>query len=305
MRRVAQLSRCRQCCSLRQQQQWHQQQACRALNSSSEAASTAQKETHFGYKQVPESDKKGMVKGVFSSVAKDYDVMNDLMSAGVHRLWKDEFVRMLGVKEALQAGDSPPRVLDMAGGTGDISFRIIEEMSPYLRQDQGDEPIVTVSDINPKMLEVGEERAAKRFSGRALSALEFRVADAEALPFEDGAYDAYTIAFGLRNVTDVPRALAEARRVLRRGGRFMCLEFSHVNNPMLQRLYDAYSFSVIPKIGAVVANDKPAYQYLVESIRMFPKQHELERMMREAGFQAVSHTDMTCGVVSVHSGFKL
>eukprot|EP00611_Tribonema_gayanum_P014250 TRINITY_DN2557_c1_g1_i3.p1 TRINITY_DN2557_c1_g1~~TRINITY_DN2557_c1_g1_i3.p1 ORF type:complete len:311 (+),score=114.56 TRINITY_DN2557_c1_g1_i3:69-1001(+) len=306
MRIAAQLSsRCRQCCSLQQQrQQWHQQQACRAL-SSSEAASTAQKETHFGYKQVPESDKKGMVKGVFSSVAKDYDVMNDLMSAGVHRLWKDEFVRMLGVKEAIQAGDSPPRVLDMAGGTGDISFRIIEEMSPYLRQDQGDEPIVTVSDINPNMLEVGEERAAKRFSGRALAALEFRVADAEALPFEDGAYDAYTIAFGLRNVTDVPRALAEARRVLRRGGRFMCLEFSHVNNPMLQRLYDAYSFSVIPKIGEVVANDKPAYQYLVESIRMFPKQHELERMMREAGFRAVSHTDMTCGVVSVHSGFKL
>eukprot|EP00611_Tribonema_gayanum_P014251 TRINITY_DN2557_c1_g1_i4.p1 TRINITY_DN2557_c1_g1~~TRINITY_DN2557_c1_g1_i4.p1 ORF type:complete len:234 (+),score=41.59 TRINITY_DN2557_c1_g1_i4:69-770(+) len=159
MRIAAQLSsRCRQCCSLQQQrQQWHQQQACRAL-SSSEAASTAQKETHFGYKQVPESDKKGMVKGVFSSVAKDYDVMNDLMSAGVHRLWKDEFVRMLGVKEAIQAGDSPPRVLDMAGGTGDISFRIIEEMSPYLRQDQGDEPIVTVSDINPNMLEVSVSR---------------------------------------------------------------------------------------------------------------------------------------------------
>lgn len=268
-------------------------------------------DTHFGYQSVPEEEKKNLVKGVFSSVAKDYDVMNDLMSAGVHRVWKDQFVRQIHIKEILEAGNDPPRILDVAGGTGDIAFRMLDELSPYLNREQEQDntleqqPLVTISDINPSMLEVGEARASKRFPAATLRRIDWRVADAEALPFADNSFDVYTIAFGLRNVTDVPKALQEAHRVLARGGRFLCLEFSHVPNELVRKAYDAYSFNIIPPVGAAVAGDRPAYQYLVESIRMFPRQEELKNLMEDAGFRVVSHENLSFGVVAIHSGFKL
>mmetsp|Transcript_16604 Transcript_16604/g.24580 ORF Transcript_16604/g.24580 Transcript_16604/m.24580 type:complete len:242 (-) Transcript_16604:13-738(-) len=239
------------------------------------------------------------------SVANSYDQMNDLMSFGVHRLWKDEFVRMLAVKDIIRSGDSPPKILDVAGGTGDIAFRVLEEIAGHLSQEQMKSRIITVSDINSNMLEVGLDRAKQIFDPKFLNALDFVEADAENLPFEADIFDLYTISFGLRNVTDIPTALKEAFRVLKPGGRFMCLEFSYVENNLMRSLYDAYSFNVIPKIGSAVAKDEAAYKYLVESIRMFPRQRELKEMMGEAGFGLVTHKDMTFGVVSVHSGFKI
>eukprot|EP00752_Nemacystus_decipiens_P005583 g5052.t1 len=288
-------------------------------------------DTHFGFQQVPSEMKKGMVKGVFTSVAHNYDVMNDLMSAGMHRVWKDEFVNMLGIAPGYEAGSSAPKVLDVAGGTGDIAFRMADELRPYIfgpsstvaaadtdtgggadlekggSSDSSDSegPLLTISDINPDMLEVGEQRAGARFSRETLDMMQFVQADAEALPFEDNSFHLYTIAFGLRNVTDVDKALREAHRVLKPGGRFMCLEFSRVPIEPLQQAYDWYSFNVIPTIGEVVAKDRDAYQYLVESIRMFPGQEELEERMSSAGFKVVSHTNLTAGVVAIHSGFKM
>ncbi|CAM9229153.1 unnamed protein product [Chrysoparadoxa australica] len=288
-------------------------------------AKTGSSSTHFGYQSVDAEAKKGMVGGVFSSVASSYDVMNDLMSAGVHRIWKDDFVQMMRLEAMLKAGGSPPRLLDVAGGTGDITFRVIEKIRPWLEANQSSgnssgsgtqevwpdganqesrEPIVTVSDINPEMLEVGRQRAQAKFPPALLPAMEWRQVDAEAVSFDDATFDLYTIAFGLRNVTDIKLALREAYRVLKPGGRFMCLEFSHVNCAPIKAAYDAYSFNVIPVVGEVVAKDRAAYQYLVESIRMFPKQEELKGMMSEAGFHVVTHTDFTFGVVAVHSGFK-
>lgn len=285
-------------------------------SASGEPRSRSENDTHFGFQQVPSYAKKGMVKDVFSSVAHNYDVMNDLMSAGMHRLWKDEFVEMLGISTGWSAGSPPPKVLDVAGGTGDIAFRMADQLRPYLTSykerpsehdgaDGDDTPFLTVSDINPDMLQVGRQRAADRFSSATLDAMRFVQADAEALPFEDNTFHLYTIAFGLRNVTNTDKALREALRVLKPGGRFMCLEFSRVPIQSLQKAYDWYSFNVIPAIGEVVARDRDAYQYLVESIRMFPGQEELEGRMSTAGFQVVSHKNLTAGVVAVHSGFKL
>ncbi|CAM9344553.1 unnamed protein product [Ectocarpus sp. 12 AP-2014] len=287
-------------------------------------------DTHFGFQQVPSEQKKGMVKGVFTSVAHNYDVMNDLMSAGMHRIWKDAFVDMLQITPGFEAGSPAPKVLDVAGGTGDIAFRVADQLRPYMAgspageatqegEGQGEVqqdgavgdaidsnvPLLTVSDINPDMLEVGEQRAADRFSPEILTNMQFVQADAEALPFEDNSFHLYTIAFGLRNVTEIDKALREAHRVLKPGGRFMCLEFSRVPIEPLQKAYDWYSFNVIPTIGQVVAKDRDAYQYLVESIRMFPGQEELEERMSSAGFKVVSHCNLTAGVVAVHSGFKM
>jgi len=255
--------------------------------------------THFGFKDVDVEEKEELVKEVFHSVAEQYDVMNDLMSGTLHRVWKDEFVNMLLPVSCAGYGG---KVIDVAGGTGDIAFRIVERSNTMSPRDP---PVgVTVCDINASMLKVGEKRAEK--FGLDKGQLSFVEVNAEKLKqFEDNTFDAYTIAFGIRNVTHIENALSEAYRVLKPGGRFMCLEFSHVANPVIQAIYEKYSFHVIPTVGQLVANDRDAYQYLVESIRKFPKQREFERMIREAGFSHVTHTNLTCGVVAIHSGFKL
>jgi len=246
--------------------------------------------THFGFKDVDAKAKEGLVGQVFHNVADKYDVMNDLMSGTLHRLWKDTFVRtLLPVSSGEEA-----KVIDVAGGTGDISFRIVRQSKNVK---------VTVCDINSSMLAVGKQRAEKM---GLLKNLDFVEGNAEKLDqFPDNSFDAYTIAFGIRNVTNIDQALKEAHRVLKPGGRFMCLEFSHVANPVIQTIYDQYSFKVIPAIGQFVTNDRDSYQYLVESIKKFPEQREFERMIRQAGFSAVSHTNYTQGVVALHSGFKL
>ena len=237
----------------------------------------------FGDTPVAPSEKTRRVGEVFSSVAGRYDVMNDLMSGGLHRLWKDRFV----AKVRPRAGE---RILDMAGGTGDIAFRMAK---------RGAE--VTVADINPDMLAVGQERAKKR----GLDGLAWRVENAEALTTADAEFDAYTIAFGIRNVTDIPSALREAHRTLKRGGRFYCLEFSTSEWPGFGAAYDLYAENVIPKVGKAVAGDAESYQYLVESIRRFPRMAEFERMIGEAGFANTGHTPILGGLVAMHWGWKV
>ena len=248
----------------------------------------ADRETHFGFERVRLGDKQGKVDDVFHKVADRYDIMNDLMSAGLHRLWKDVLVAR--VKPSRTA---PFRHLDVAGGTGDVAFRILRAGGPRTH--------VTVLDINGDMLRVGRERAQKR----GLDRLDFVEANAEELPLEDETFDAYTIAFGIRNVPRIDRALAEAYRVLKRGGRFQCLEFSQPDVPLLERVYDAYSFNVIPQIGRMVTGDAQPYQYLVESIREFPNPERFRMMIEDAGFARASYERLTGGVVCIHSGWKL
>jgi demethylmenaquinone methyltransferase/2-methoxy-6-polyprenyl-1,4-benzoquinol methylase len=241
--------------------------------------------THFGFKHVAENEKSSLVKGVFDSVASRYDLMNDLMSAGIHRLWKHELVSMLSPSSGMH-------ILDVAGGTGDIAFRMIEKAGC----------LVTVADINQQMLEEGKSRAIDR---NLTHGLEWICCDAEALPFPDNHFDAYTIAFGIRNVTRIDRALSEAHRVLKPGGRFLCLEFSQLPNTTLQKLYDAYSFHVIPAIGKKVTGNEEAYRYLVESIRRFPNQENFLAMIKQAGFGVARYRNLSGGVVAIHSGRKL
>jgi demethylmenaquinone methyltransferase / 2-methoxy-6-polyprenyl-1,4-benzoquinol methylase len=248
-----------------------------------------QKQADFGYQRVPLGEKQALVDEVFRSVARRYDLMNDLMSLGLHRAWKDALVTAL----------DPPRsrsfaVLDIAGGTGDIAFRVLAA--------GGDATRVTVCDINLDMLEVGRERAAARSHGDAVT---FTEANAEALPFPDRTFDAVTIAFGIRNVPRIDRALAEAYRVLKIGGKFLCLEFSAVDVPGFDRLYDFYSFNVIPALGRMIAGDAESYRYLVESIRRFPNPPAFAAMLREAGFARVSFQSLTGGIVALHSGWRL
>ena len=263
-------------------------------------------------------EKESLVKQVFSSVASKYDVMNDLMSMGAHRLWKDELIRMIGYDAASKAEpDLIPRHLDVAGGTGDIAFRSAIELTKCYQSTVksmtstqvdtllDDERQVVVCDINPDMLSVGRGRVVSAVGINTSKLIGFVEGNAERLPFEDNSFDLYTIAFGLRNVTNKDVALKEAYRVLKPGGRIMIMEFSSLNNPMLQQMYDGYSFNVIPKIGELVANDRESYQYLVESIRKFPKQEELLGMVRAAGFGCASYRNLTFGVVAVHSGFKI
>ena len=238
---------------------------------------------NFGDEQVTPQEKTRRVGGVFTSVAKSYDVMNDLMSGGMHRLWKDRFVAKVKPRPGEQ-------ILDMAGGTGDIAFRMAKRGA-----------LVTVSDINPDMLEVGMERASKR----AIDGLSWQQENAETLRFPDGQFDAYTIAFGIRNVTDIPAALREAHRVLKRGGRFYCLEFSTSEWPGFGQLYDRYSESVIPRIGKVVAGDEDSYRYLVESIRRFPRMDAFQAMIEEAGFKSTSAEPILGGLVAIHGGWKI
>ena len=250
---------------------------------------TDQMKTAYGFGRVGEGEKQVRVDGVFHSVARRYDVMNDLMSAGVHRLWKDAMVARIAPSRT-----RPWHSLDVAGGTGDVAFRLVEASNRNAR--------VTVLDINGSMLDVGRARAAQR----GLSAnVDFVEANAEELPFADATFDAYTVAFGIRNVPDMARALHEAYRVLKPGGRFACLEFSQVDVPLLDRLYDAWSFNAIPAIGRAVTGDAESYRYLVESIRRFPNQEVFADAVREAGFERVTYRNMTGGVVALHEGFKL
>ena len=237
----------------------------------------------FGYEEVAPDEKTRRVGGVFSSVASRYDIMNDAMSGGMHRLWKDRFVRRVKPR----AGE---QILDMAGGTGDIAFR----MAPS-------DAAITVADINPQMLEVGMERAQKR----GIDGLVWTEANAETLAFPDRFFDAYTIAFGIRNVTDIPKALREAHRVLRRGGRFFCLEFSTTLWPGFAEIYDAYSHKMVPKLGQLLAQDADSYRYLIESIRRFPDMPTFERMIGEAGFVQTRVEPMLGGLVAIHSGWKI
>ncbi|GBG69268.1 hypothetical protein CBR_g3967 [Chara braunii] len=264
--------------------------------------------TDFGYRSVPEEEKAGLVEGVFKNVADKYDLMNDLMSGGLHRLWKDKLVSRLRPFPGMQH-------LDAAGGTGDVSFRIlnaIREMEKNIvrlpqRQSSADgdsQTKIVVSDINEAMLEVGKQRAKDRGFANAAE-LDWLQANAESLPLDENSFDGFTIAFGIRNCTHIDKVLSEAFRVLRRGGRFLCLEFSRVDALPLRQLYDMYSFMVIPCIGELVAGDKESYQYLVESIRRFPHQQRFARMIADAGFQKVQFENLTGGVVAIHSGFKL
>lgn len=245
-----------------------------------------QKTTHFGFRTVDESDKAGMVHGVFSRVASKYDIMNDLMSVGIHRLWKDAMMDWLAPRPGQQ-------LLDVAGGTGDVAFR-------FLKRAPG--ATATVCDMTESMLTEGQKRAeAEDMADR----LTWVVGDAMALPFKDNTFDVYTISFGIRNVTRIADALREAYRVLRPGGRLMVLEFSQIPNPALQWAYDRYSFNVIPVMGQIVANDRDSYQYLVESIRKFPTQETFADMIRGAGFGQVSYRNLSLGIAALHSGWKL
>lgn len=251
---------------------------------------TPSETTHFGERTVPLAEKQGLVNDVFHRVADRYDLMNDLMSGGVHRLWKDALVARL----APPRQGAPYRVLDMAGGTGDIAERIVNASVGHAE--------VTVSDINADMLRVGADRAA---GWRFPAQVRFVEANAEELPFEDQSFDAYTIAFGIRNVPRIDRALSEAHRVLKRGGRFLCLEFSHVDVPVLDRVYRLFSDRVIPPIGGAVAGDAQPYQYLVESIRKFPTPERFSQMISDAGFRRVTHTAYSGNIAALHGGWKL
>lgn len=247
---------------------------------------TGDKITHFGFQDVAEDQKAGMVHGVFTSVASRYDIMNDVMSVGIHRVWKDAMMDWL-------APQPHQRLLDVAGGTGDISFR-------FLKRAPGANAVVL--DMTESMLVAGRQRAEAEQQAEHLN---WVVGDAMALPFEDNTFDVYTISFGIRNVTHVQDALSEAYRVLRPGGRLMVLEFSQLPNPALQWAYDRYSFNVIPAMGKAIANDRDSYQYLVESIRKFPDQDTFASMIRTAGFDMVKYRNLSMGIAALHSGWKI
>ncbi len=247
---------------------------------------TSTKVTHFGAETIPEGDKAGRVQGVFNSVASKYDVMNDVMSVGIHRIWKDAMMDWLAPRRG-------QRLLDVAGGTGDISFRFLK------RAGQGH---ATVLDLTEPMLVEGRKRAEAE---QMADSLDWIVGDAMALPFDDNTFDVYTISFGIRNVTRPADALREAYRVLKPGGRLMVLEFSQLPNAALQKAYDLYSFNVIPRMGQLIANDSASYQYLVESIRNFPDQDTFLAMIRDAGFGNAKYRNLTMGIAALHSGWKL
>ena len=245
-----------------------------------------QKTTHFGFQTVSEDQKAGMVHGVFTNVASKYDVMNDVMSVGIHRIWKEAMMDWL----APRAGQ---KLLDVAGGTGDVSFKFLKRAG---------RAHATVLDMTESMLISGRERAE---ADAMADQLDWVVGDAMALPFEDNSFDVYTISFGIRNVTRIPDALSEAYRVLRPGGRLMVLEFSQLPNPAMQKAYDLYSFNVIPRMGKLIANDSESYQYLVESIRKFPDQEAFAAMIRDAAFEQVTYRNLSMGIAALHSGWKI
>lgn len=244
------------------------------------------KTTHFGFKTVAEDDKAGMVHGVFTNVASKYDIMNDVMSVGIHRVWKDAMMDWLAPRPG-------QRLLDVAGGTGDISFRFL---------DRAPQASAVVLDMTESMLVEGRKRAE---AGNLAEKLNWVVGDAMALPFQDNSFDRYTISFGIRNVTRIPDALSEAYRVLKPGGRLMVLEFSQLPNDAMQKLYDLYSFNVIPRMGKLIADDAESYQYLVESIRKFPDQDSFATMIQTAGFENVKYRNLSMGIAAMHSGWKI
>jgi demethylmenaquinone methyltransferase / 2-methoxy-6-polyprenyl-1,4-benzoquinol methylase len=251
-----------------------------------ESMKDAAQETYFGFQPVEEHAKERMVQSVFSHVASRYDLMNDLMSAGLHHGWKEQLIDRVRPTPTMH-------LLDVAGGTGDIAFR-------YLKRGGGR---VTLADLNPEMLEVGRGRAIDM--NLDADRLQWNCANAESLPFDDTSFDCYTISFGIRNVTHIDAALREAYRVLRYGGHFLCLEFSMPSNPILRKLYDAYSFNVIPSMGAKITGDKDSYQYLVESIRQFPEQKRFAEIIKDAGFQRVHYDSLQQGIVTIHSAWKI
>jgi demethylmenaquinone methyltransferase / 2-methoxy-6-polyprenyl-1,4-benzoquinol methylase len=254
-------------------------------NTDPAAGENGENTTHFGFRDVPENQKASMVREVFDTVASKYDLMNDLMSGGVHRLWKDSFINELKPRPGM-------KLLDVAGGTGDIAFR-------FLKNGGG---AVTVCDINYEMLYVGRDRAADH---GILQNINWTVGDAQKLPLPDQSVDAYTIAFGIRNVTRITEALSEAYRVLRPGGKFQCLEFSKVVVPGFDKLYDTYSFKLLPEIGRMIAGNREAYQYLAESIRQFPDQETFASMIRDAGFERVKYRNLSGGIAAIHSGWRV
>ena len=247
-------------------------------------------QTSFGFRQVGEDERQGLVNRVFATVAERYDLMNDLMSGGLHRLWKDDLIAFLNPPR----GERPFRLLDVAGGTGDVAIRYARAAGPNAT--------ALLCDISPEMIEVGRKRVAKAQLDRRIT---FAQGNAEALPFPNKSFDAYTIAFGIRNVTHIDRALAEAFRVLKTGGRFLCLEFSEVQVPILDRIYDFHSFEVIPRLGALAAGDAEPYRYLVESIRKFPSQARFAEMIEGAGFERATWRNLTGGIAAIHSAWKV
>ena len=244
----------------------------------------------FGFREVAEAERQRLVNGVFAAVAERYDLMNDLMSGGLHRLWKNDFVTWLGPPR----GPQPFRLLDVAGGTGDVALKVVGASGPGTS--------AVICDISPQMLAVGQRKVAAAGLSERITLVE---GNAETLPFPDRSFDAYTIAFGIRNVTHIDRALAEAFRVLKPGGRFLCLEFSHVDVPILDKLYDFHSFEIIPRLGQLAAGAADPYRYLVESIRKFPTQERFAAMIREAGFERVAFRNLTGGVAAMHSGWRI
>ena len=247
------------------------------------------KKTHFGFKEVDRDKKSGLVKNIFSNVAKKYDLMNDLMSAGTHRLWKNSMIKHIDFFDNI-------KIIDVAGGTGDIAFRIAKTAHEKNLNFQ-----IEVVDINPQMLEVGRSRAVDK---NLFANLNFLENDGENLSFADESFDVFTIAFGIRNFTNIDKGLKEAFRVLKKGGKFICLEFSKVEDIFLQKIYDTYSFKIIPKIGEIVLKDQNSYQYLVESIRKFPDQESFKKLIENAGFSRVSYQNLTFGACAIHYGFK-
>src|SRR5215510_10193359 len=244
----------------------------------------------FGFKPVPAAARQGLVNAVFSTVAGRYDLMNDLMSGGLHRLWKDDLVAWLAPPKSARRFD----LIDVAGGTGDIARRVLDA--------GGTGCSAVLCDISPAMVDQGRKRLARAELARRIA---FAIGNAEALPFADKSFDAYTIAFGIRNVTRIDRALAEAYRVLKRGGRFLCLEFSACEVPLLDRLYDFHAFEIIPRLAALTTGRPEAYRYLVESIRQFPRQEPFAARIRAAGFGRVRYRNLTGGIAAVHSGWKI
>lgn len=262
------------------------------LSSMEKEQSSEDAAASFGFRDVPAQEKKGLVRGVFDSVADRYDLMNDLMSGGVHRIWKDALIDWLAPRPG-------QRLLDVAGGTGDVALRFVKRsQGGRSAPAKGGEAVIC--DINAAMMRAGRGRPAL-----AAQPIQFVCGDAERLPLPSAAFDAYTIAFGIRNVTDIDAALREARRVLKPGGRFMCLEFSHPTTEALSALYDAFSFHVIPRIGATVAGDQSAYQYLVESIRRFPDQTAFSQRIEAAGLARVSHRNLSGGIAAIHAAWRI
>jgi ubiquinone/menaquinone biosynthesis methyltransferase len=259
----------------------------------------AKKQVDFGFKTVPADSKTSLVKEVFSNVAAKYDLMNDLMSGGLHRLWKNQMIKEINFNHhKIHQLDLQNlyKIIDVAGGTGDIAFRVLKKSNQEKINCQ-----INLVDINQEMLEIGKSRA---IDNNFFNHLNFICADGENLPFEDQQFDFYTIAFGIRNFTNISQGLKEAHRVLKEGGKFICLEFSTLNDYFLQKIYDIYSFKVIPKIGEIVLKDRDSYQYLVESIRKFPPAKNFKKMIEEAGFKNVSYKTLNFGVVAIHSGYK-